>query len=351
MFLKKFVPILLAVFSSVTAALSQEPPLWGDWIGVGDAVFRDPSNWAGGKVPWNARMHGNSPAPSTIDIGPSFGFNTLSFPSSPYPTRYTIGAGDIGTQNLSILYSLSAAKGGAPVTINAKLILPTGSDGGNQSFRLGGPLIINGPIVVNTISWKFSSQVFFSGDPTFHTQINGEISGSGGVLAFFYGGAQFDISSQNKYRGVTTVEGATMNLLADHSFSSSTTLSLTNALIDTNGYDQEFGMLTNVASALIDFGNIANVVFSDSHTATWESILELQNFEIGTSSLRFGSSNTALTTDQLSKILLPGYNASLDDQGYVVFTTIPEPGTIALVTFSLAGLGLAARRNGRARPE
>jgi hypothetical protein len=99
----------------------------------------------------------------------------------------------------------------------------------------------------------------------------------------------------------------------------------------------------------LDFGNGLNcdVSFADSRANAWDYTLNLLNFNIGIDTLRFGTSSSALTDQQLGKINLPGYIADLDQNGYVIFvpsSPVPEPGVVSLLM--LGGLAVALCRFG-----
>jgi hypothetical protein len=81
------------------------------------------------------------------------------------------------------------------------------------------------------------------------------------------------------------------------------------------------------ASSAIDFGSGASaLVFADSHLSGWTGILSILNYTTGIDSLKFGTSASGLTADQLSQINFgPGILAQISATGVVTgLTAIPE---------------------------
>lgn len=132
-----------------------------------------------------------------------------------------------------------------------------------------------------------------------------------------------------------TAAGYTLEF-TDHSYTGLGTLSLTNAGITT-----------------IDFGSTSatanTIAFADSRTSTWTGTLKIINYSSTLDTLKFGSSASALTATQLSKISfnIGGtlYGAQISSLGVVSAIAIPEPSTTAMLgAIAVFGLVVYTRR-------
>lgn len=166
------------------------------------------------------------------------------------------------------------------------------------------------------------------------------------------GAAVFTVTGANTYTGTTTVNGGTLALGASDRLADTSALVLDGGTFATGGFSETLGSLTLSSSSILDFGtNVSGsaLAFADSHSIAWTGTLTLLNFDIGTDSLRIGVVSTALTTDQLSKISLSGYAASLDTSGFVTFSAIPEPSTYVSLVGACALTAALCRKRVRGR--
>jgi autotransporter-associated beta strand protein len=158
------------------------------------------------------------------------------------------------------------------------------------------------------------------------------------------------LSGANTYTGATTVNAGTLALGAANRIADTSAMVLAGGTFATGGFSETLGTLTLSSNSTIDFGSgTSALVFSDSSAISWSGTLTLTNFDIGTDSLRFGTSVSALTVAQLSEISLAGYTASLDSSGFVTFSAIPEPSTYAVIVGIATLGGVVTSRRYRAK--
>lgn len=107
--------------------------------------------------------------------------------------------------------------------------------------------------------------------------------------------------------------------------------------------------LNNAGETTIDFGPTAGtantIAFADSSARTWTGTLKITNYSSTLDTLKFGTTASALTATQLSKISfnIGGtlYGAQISSLGVVTASAIPEPATTAMLG-AVAALGLVA---------
>ncbi|CAM3032299.1 beta strand repeat-containing protein [Rariglobus hedericola] len=196
-------------------------------------------------------------------------------------------------------------------------------------------------------SVTLGSAILTTGGNNTSTTYSGAISGSGGFTKI--GSGTQTLSGNNTYSGATTVNAGTLALGASDRVADTSGLVLGGGTFATGGFNETLNTLTLNASSTLDFGSGlgSSLVFSASNGIAWNGTLTLLNFDIGTDSLKFGTSVTALTIAQLNAISLTGFTAALDSNGFVTFSAIPEPSTCALLT-GVFTLGLATLRRRRA---
>ena len=158
-------------------------------------------------------------------------------------------------------------------------------------------------------------------------------------------------NAANTYTGSTTVNSGTLTLGAANRIADVSNLILAGGTFATGGFSETLGTLTVSISSIIDLGSGASaLVFADSSGSTWGGSVGLSftNFDTGVDSIRFGTTSDGLTSTQLAQITLNGLAASIDGNGFLTTTAIPEPSTYAV--FAGAGcLVLAIRRRMKTR--
>ncbi|MFN7561015.1 MAG: autotransporter-associated beta strand repeat-containing protein [Prosthecobacter sp.] len=133
------------------------------------------------------------------------------------------------------------------------------------------------------------------------------------------GTGAWKLSGANTYTGATTINGGTLILGANNVLPSTTNLSIGAATLDADTRTDTLGTLNVTAAATIRLGSGAALVFADSSAVTWAGTLSITGTFVSGSSLRFGTSATALTATQLSKISGGGFTSfSLNSSGFLV---------------------------------
>ncbi|MDF3129107.1 autotransporter-associated beta strand repeat-containing protein [Kiritimatiellaeota bacterium B1221] len=176
---------------------------------------------------------------------------------------------------------------------------------------------------------KLGSATLTTGGNDLSTNYASIISGTGGLTKV--GTGTMTLSEVNTYTGATTINDGTLAIDASELLDDSSDLVLGGGTFDSGGFNETFDTLMLNDNSTLDFGaGTSALVFSDSSALSWTGTLALVNFDIGTDTLRFGTTGSSLTAGQLDQLSLPGYSAGLDTDGFVVFA-IPEPSTFALV--------------------
>jgi fibronectin-binding autotransporter adhesin len=149
----------------------------------------------------------------------------------------------------------------------------------------------------------------------------------------------------NSFTGPLTINAGTVQLGASGVVADTAGLVLNGGTFDLNGFNESLGSLTVSASSTVSIGS-SSVSFLDSSSNTWSGSLSISGTLLATS-VRFGTTSTALTSLQQQAILVNGLGGyALDSSGFLV-SAIPEPSSFAVVA-GFAGLSLASLRRRRA---
>ncbi len=159
-----------------------------------------------------------------------------------------------------------------------------------------------------------------TGNNTADNRIGGAIVNStGGATSLTKSGAgKWILSGTNTYTGGTLVSAGTLALGASNVLPA-TAVSIGTATLDASTFDDTLGTLDAAGSAVINLGAGANLVFAASSGIDWTGgTLKITGTFVSGSSIKFGSSNAALTSTQLSQISATGFTAfGLDANGYL----------------------------------
>ena len=143
------------------------------------------------------------------------------------------------------------------------------------------------------------------------------INGTGGLNKTT--GGTLLLQGTNTYTGPTTLSGGSLTLGANNALPA-TALSIGSATLNAATFTDTIGTLDVTGTATINLGAAAALTFADSSAIDWTGgTLTLTGTFVSGSSLRFGSTSTALTATQLSKISGGGFTTfSLNSSGFLV---------------------------------
>lgn len=232
---------------------------------------------------------------------------------------------DLGTRYVSVRSTQSAITLGALVGAAGSTL--SGSTGGvgnvqNVSYTIGG----------KNLDTTFAGVIQNGGGTTAITKVgNGTLTLSGG----------------NTFTGDTTISAGTLALGANDVLANTSTIKLNGGTLAAGTFTDTLGTLNLTANSSITLGSGGSLIFADSSSlsSAWGSFtLSIAGSYVDGSSIRFGTSNTGLTSAQLALININGQSAVIDSNGYL--SAVPEPSTWAALA-GLSGLAFAAGRRRR----
>ncbi|RYD38300.1 MAG: hypothetical protein EOP87_01835, partial [Verrucomicrobiaceae bacterium] len=322
-------------------------------------------------------------------------------------THIVVGALSVGSINsvatdagLGTFHAPSSNLGAPTTTANGTIHFATSAGAGeliytgngettDRVINMAGTSVNGGAILTQSGGGllKFTSALTATGSGIKTLTLRGSTTGTGELAGAIVNGAgttsvaksgsgTWTLSGANTYTGSTSVTGGT--LIVSGGINSSTSLSVgsgilrlgatdvisdtaavtltAGAVIETNNFSDQMGTLTLTGDATIDLGGTSILRFADSSGTTWSGLLSISGWSgleegAGTERLIFGSSDSALTADQLGRIFFtnpdgfdPGsYGAAILATGEVV-PLIPEPSTAWLALASACGFFFRRRR-------
>lgn len=160
------------------------------------------------------------------------------------------------------------------------------------------------------------------------------VSGDGGFTQAGTGNTVLMLA--NTYIGPTTLEAGTLTLGAAGVLPDASLVSIGSATLATGTFAETAGKLDPTAAATVQLAAGTTLAFADSSAVDWTGgTLTLTGTFVSGSSLRFGTSATALTTTQLSQISATGYaNFALDANGYLTAMSTSGFAYWATVTYA-----------------
>ena len=292
-------------------------------------------------------MNGNSGA--TFNLGTSVTWGSANF----NPTKFVLqSAYSQGTSALTFSSAIdlhgadrtilanSGASGTASSTISGALSTSSGTAGlikeGSGLLILSAANTYNGNTTISEGTLQIGNATAGSlGNGTYNADISiassstlkiystatqvlgGTISGNGN-LAKAYAGT-LTLSNTNTYTGSTTITAGKLALGANDVLPNATAVAIGNATLDAATFTDKAGTLDITSTATINLGSGAVLAFDDSSAIDWTgSTLNLTGTFVSGVSLRFGTSNTGLTSTQLAKFSGSGLSSfALNGNGYL----------------------------------
>jgi autotransporter-associated beta strand protein len=243
-----------------------------------------------------------------------------------------------GSGNKVVLNNASNSGITGAVTIGAGTELHLGNGGANGTIAGSTSMINTGRFVINQ-----------SDSVTQGTEFTSAAISGGGVLVQS-GAGTTTLTANNTFSGGVIINAGKLTINANERLNNVSAVTLNGGSFDTAGFTETLGVLTLGGNATLDLGTTGLLRFSDSSGASWAggSTLTIAGTFVSGSSIRFGTSNTALGSGQLAQIAIDGFNSiGLDSGGFLVASAIPEPSAFAALA-GLATLGFVASRRRRA---
>lgn len=150
--------------------------------------------------------------------------------------------------------------------------------------------------------------------------------------------------------------GGTLQITGDLALSVFNENSISGFTFDFNGHAMSVSDTFFTSSTTFDFAGGAATFASTATSNTNITSLVVTNYEIGSDSLRFGTSASGLSGAELSHIVFDGYSlsgaAQIDANGYVTplgvsLAAVPEPSACAVIAGMLALGGAFVVRRAR----
>jgi autotransporter-associated beta strand protein len=256
-------------------------------------------------------------APTTTNIIlASTNSSTLSYTGTGDTTNRPIQVGGVATG--AVIASIANNGTGPLVFTAAAFNAPVAMTGGAaRTLTLSGtfgtsatPNEVQGVIADNTL--------------------NGATTGTQVISLSKGGTSTWKLSGANTYTGTTAISGGTLILGANNVLPDTTNISIAAATLDTDTRADTAGTLNVTAAATLRLGTGAALVFGDSSAISWAGTLTLTGTFISGSSLRFGTSATALTATQLGKISATGFTGfALNSSGFLTASPVGSGVTFA----------------------
>jgi autotransporter-associated beta strand protein len=305
-------------------------------------VFSSANQTLGGAI-----SGGGGLAKSYAGILTLSGANTYTGKTSITP-QTTAGAGTLSVSSFNRVTGGTASSSlGAPTTV-ANGTIDFGNTGiqGGATLRYTGPgettdriinFLFNGTGATKTLEASGSGLLKFTGTFTGSGSVNNAVALTGtgngeitGGLPFAFngltksGGGTWTLGGTVGNTGATTVSAGKLALGANHVLPTAP-VSIAAATLDAATYTDALGTLDVTAAATISLGSGGSLAFADSSAIDWTGgTLNLTGTFNPGSSLRFGTSNTGLTSIQLTKITAAGFGPFfLDANGYLTVDNTP----------------------------
>ncbi|MDA3923629.1 MAG: autotransporter-associated beta strand repeat-containing protein [Kiritimatiellae bacterium] len=140
------------------------------------------------------------------------------------------------------------------------------------------------------------------------------------------GDGTVEFSAANTHIGIITIDAGTLSLAANNSLISGNNIVLSGGALDMGAYTNAVDTLTLDDDSDVVLGS-GELAFADSSATSWSGTLTVTGV-LSDHSIRFGTSDSSLTSAQLAAIILNGGSAQLSADGYLI---APPGGTLILV--------------------
>lgn len=238
--------------------------------------------------------------------------------------------------NFTVSGTNSLTLTGGPVTnvTNATNTLTNSISGTGKSFTIASTLALSNDATDRVLEIDGTGTTAISGQI-----VNGGTSTAGGLKKS--GSGTLTLSNTgNSFGGALTIAGGSVLLGASNVIPDAASVVLSGGKLDLAGFSETVGTLGLTSSSLIDLGG-GTIAFADSSAQSWTGTLSFVG-TYTTTSVRFGTSSSALTPGQISSITFNGLGGyGLDGSGFLV--AVPEPATCA-AALGLLGVAAAALR-------
>jgi autotransporter-associated beta strand protein len=142
--------------------------------------------------------------------------------------------------------------------------------------------------------------------------------GGDGKINLAVDGGSLTLSGTNTYSGATTISSGTLKLGANNALPNVTAISIGTGTLDADTRTDTVGTLAVTGAATINLGTGGKLVFDNSSGTAWTGTLNITGAFVSGISLRFGTTSSGLTRDQLARIPPPaGFYYELDVNGFL----------------------------------
>jgi fibronectin-binding autotransporter adhesin len=216
---------------------------------------------------------------------------------------------------------LQLAGGNDRIPTASRLVMGSSSTNPDGELDLNGRnqavagLTLSGTGSKNSVNNSSTTAATFTINSLSNTSFGGIIKGN---LALTKTGASIQtLSGANTYTGTTTISAGRLALGTNNALPA-TPVSIGAATLDTATFTDALGTLSITDAAAINLGSGAALTFANSSAITWPGTLNITGTFVSGSSLRFGTTSTALTSTQLAKISSTGLTGfALDTNGFL----------------------------------
>ncbi|MBQ7189780.1 MAG: autotransporter-associated beta strand repeat-containing protein [Kiritimatiellae bacterium] len=192
---------------------------------------------------------------------------------------------------------------------------------GSRPVRIDSPLVLVRSRKQTTAPWIVEVENV-TGDLDADLTLSGRIAdynqaSLAGRTVLKTGTGTLTLSGNNTYVGPTVVAQGTLALGTNGTMKATNPLELAGGNLEAGGFTNELGTLTLSGDSVIALQPSSSLAFSDTSSVPWTNGTLTIVGELGKQTLRFGTSSTALTAEQLERICYDGKKVCLTSAGYL----------------------------------